>query len=723
VAFGVPVVLFCGLVSTARRTAVAAIAVAMFLAAAPARAANELCGQTITQSLTLGADQTCTGQGLIVGADGVTIDLAGFTLSGDGGTDEFGIDVNGHTNVTITNGTVRGFFDGVVSPPQSVPPVIKLSRIVARENVRRGAELYGQVVVDKSSFISNGSAASGSAGLELGGERAKATSSAFVGNVGAGLRLVAATDATIAKVVAAGNAGHGIEVSNGIGVVVQGSTAASNGDDGVNVGGGMRNTVTKNTIVGNGRHGVTTLAAGDVVVSKNIAAGNDGRGVSIDFSSFDVVVSGNRLLGNGTEGVNVQLSVDVALTANVATGNGSGIVITGTATTLTKNAATANRDFGIVATGMIVDGGGNTARVNGSLFQCSDTIVCPLAFVGKPGPVAPSCGMHVATSIKLGTDMPPCNDSDGIVIDADNVTIDLNGHRIAGNQNLGTNGIQAGAHNKVTIKNGVVVGFGIGIAADFGAKLKIQNVEVRDNPLFGALLGNAGVSITKSVFADNGTGLFFLGTTTDPKVSATFFVANGDTGLFAQGPRAVLTNLVATANEGNGVMIDGSGNGGISGSLVARNSDAGIRVAGVVAPFAISKNVVIGNQSDGIVLTTNGTGVTVTTNSSGGNGQHGLHVGPSQQNALKKNVLVGNGSDGILVEPTAVANVVTGNAALGNANRGIAISAADSTLAKNVARANLAVGISAQTGATDGGGNRASDNAGVVQCTAGIACD
>src|SRR5205814_701989 len=51
--------------------------------AARAHAANELCGQTITQSVTFAADQSCTGTGLIVGADGITIDLAGFTLAGN----------------------------------------------------------------------------------------------------------------------------------------------------------------------------------------------------------------------------------------------------------------------------------------------------------------------------------------------------------------------------------------------------------------------------------------------------------------------------------------------------------------------------------------------------------------------------------------------------------------------------------------------------------------
>jgi len=43
--------------------------------AARAHAANELCGQTITQNPTFTVDQSCTATGLTVGADGITIDL------------------------------------------------------------------------------------------------------------------------------------------------------------------------------------------------------------------------------------------------------------------------------------------------------------------------------------------------------------------------------------------------------------------------------------------------------------------------------------------------------------------------------------------------------------------------------------------------------------------------------------------------------------------------
>lgn len=86
-------------------------------AAGVARAANELCGQTITESLTLTADQACTGDGLVVVGDGITIDLGGFTLSGDGDPGNDGVDVTGagSGSVVIKNGTIRNFDIGIAT--------------------------------------------------------------------------------------------------------------------------------------------------------------------------------------------------------------------------------------------------------------------------------------------------------------------------------------------------------------------------------------------------------------------------------------------------------------------------------------------------------------------------------------------------------------------------------------------------------------------------------
>jgi len=70
------------------------------------------CGQVLTDSVTLRADLVCAGSGsaLIVGAHGITIDLDGHTISGDGTLNSIGIDnTGGFDDVTIANGTIENF--------------------------------------------------------------------------------------------------------------------------------------------------------------------------------------------------------------------------------------------------------------------------------------------------------------------------------------------------------------------------------------------------------------------------------------------------------------------------------------------------------------------------------------------------------------------------------------------------------------------------------------
>jgi len=51
----------------------------------------------VTENLTFTGDHSCSGNGLIVAADKVTIDLGGFTLSGDGGPSDVGIQIGSPT--------------------------------------------------------------------------------------------------------------------------------------------------------------------------------------------------------------------------------------------------------------------------------------------------------------------------------------------------------------------------------------------------------------------------------------------------------------------------------------------------------------------------------------------------------------------------------------------------------------------------------------------------
>lgn len=77
----------------------------------PAARATELCGTTLVDDVTLSQDLLCSGDGLIVGASGIRIDLNGFTIQGGGAG--AGVAVTGHTDVIISGGGIRQFAVGI----------------------------------------------------------------------------------------------------------------------------------------------------------------------------------------------------------------------------------------------------------------------------------------------------------------------------------------------------------------------------------------------------------------------------------------------------------------------------------------------------------------------------------------------------------------------------------------------------------------------------------
>ena len=169
---------------------------------------GNLCGTIITTDLKLTQDMSCTGGGLTVGANGVTINLNGHTIAGSGPARPFiGIAVNGWSNVTIRDGTVTMFRTGVA--------------IINSNHVK----------VKDLAVVGNGLAGFAS---------------------GDGIRVFSSTDVKLKKLALAGNGNDGIEIMGSTGVVVSHSTIQG-GKCGIAFTGGpsVDGMVHKNWIVGN----------------------------------------------------------------------------------------------------------------------------------------------------------------------------------------------------------------------------------------------------------------------------------------------------------------------------------------------------------------------------------------------------------------------------------------------------------------------------------------
>lgn len=83
-------------------------------------AASIGCGTVVTTDTTLTADITgCPGDGIVIGANGITLDLNGHTLSGTGGGD--GVDSYLFTGIHVLNGTIEGFSTGILVECNPLP--------------------------------------------------------------------------------------------------------------------------------------------------------------------------------------------------------------------------------------------------------------------------------------------------------------------------------------------------------------------------------------------------------------------------------------------------------------------------------------------------------------------------------------------------------------------------------------------------------------------------
>ncbi|HSH61086.1 MAG TPA: hypothetical protein VK988_15895, partial [Acidimicrobiales bacterium] len=118
----------------------------------------------------------------------------------------------------------------------------------------------------------------------------------------------------------------------------------------------------------------------------------------------------------------------------------------------------------------------------------------PPRSAGTPANAAATvtCGETITKNTTLTADVGPCA-ADGIIIGADNITLNLNGRRVFGNSDQGASGefaaIRLAGRTGVTVtghpgksgKTGTVSGFEAGVVIDGGSANTVQNVTARDN--------------------------------------------------------------------------------------------------------------------------------------------------------------------------------------------------------------------------------------------------
>jgi hypothetical protein len=327
------------------RLSVAAVRLLIALAtASPASATHVACGDVITQDTTLDSDLLdCPGDGVVIGASGITLDLAGHTIDGTGAAEgHHGVENSGADNVRVVNGRIQQFQSGV--------------------SIRLG----GANVVTGLTIANTGQAVY----LE------EASSTQVVGNqiLGAAILLFRTDSFNVIARNSIVDAGTAIFLVGFTGQEPSDNVITDNlvrrGDTGIFVGGSRRTVVTGNRVVDGGGSGIADVLSGFTRIEANEVL-RTGTGISVT-GSGDSVVTGNRSSGNDEDGVRVGgLPRRVTVVENVTNGNGDdGIDADESGVTITRNKANSNFDLGIEAVPGVTDGGGNKAHGNGNPAQC-----------------------------------------------------------------------------------------------------------------------------------------------------------------------------------------------------------------------------------------------------------------------------------------------------------------------------------------------------------------
>ncbi|CAN5871304.1 hypothetical protein BH23ACT1_BH23ACT1_08070 [soil metagenome] len=268
--------------------------------ASPAAADHVTCGTVLTEDTTLDGDVgPCSGGGIVIETDGITLDLNGHSVLGTPQPGEgAGILLRQVEGVTVFNGTVAHFDGGVVVEGGTRNSI---GRIIARDNVGRSsshptapATLYGDGIAVQSSTHN------------------RIVDNHTVGNGPfSGIGLYELTDGDHPTTPGTPNSDNLVRNN-----VVEDNVACRPGpfcdNDGIRIepAVGPRNVIDRNVVTGNGLDGISLFGrTHENRVTNNVVEANGFlgavRGDGIRVFGFRNLIGGNRVFDNSLDGISV----------------------------------------------------------------------------------------------------------------------------------------------------------------------------------------------------------------------------------------------------------------------------------------------------------------------------------------------------------------------------------------------------------------------------------
>jgi parallel beta-helix repeat protein len=283
---------------------------------------------------------------IVIDADNVTLDCAGWRVVGTNGSD--GIVIDGHSGVAVRNCIIQQFVYGIVVSNASAG---LLEHNEVRWNGLSGIAVAGSVdiVVRQNTMHENGFDA-GYSGIdvEYGSSDVVVSGNTSWGNAGNGFYTYQSSNLVFDNNGAFSNwrgFDLDLEVTDS---TFSNNRAVNNAGDGFSVVLSDDNQFIANEVSGNGGRGFQVHRSSGNVLRSNHVQGNSADGISLNMESSYNVVRGNDVERNNYTGIPITDGSDWNLLAgNVSSHNGdSGIRIETSHNTLLANHASDNTNYG-----------------------------------------------------------------------------------------------------------------------------------------------------------------------------------------------------------------------------------------------------------------------------------------------------------------------------------------------------------------------------------------
>jgi len=274
----------------------------------------------------------------------------------------------------------------------------------------------------------------------------------------------------------------------------------------------------------------------------------------------------------------------------------------------------------------------------------------------------------------------------GIIIDASNVTLDLNGYSIIGLLSEPTNpptypvngfgasdGIAIfGEEHNITIKNGNIINwFGDGIIGAGGKNCIYSNLNISRTGILGMSVGEYSLVKDCNIFYAGEDGFVAKESSFFINCRASFCDRHGFEG--DEGGQYV--NCISSDNQANGFNADE--NSLFLGCVAKDNLQDGMNLA---AGATVYKSNLYDNVGDGVRMAS-GTITGCNTSSNDGNGFHII----SGKAIINNSLSIVNAVNGILCEAGSDGSIIQNNSIVRNNSVGIKIQSTDCLIFKNIA--------------------------------------